>query len=186
MNKERIKKLQDEIKKMHASVSSLKELYPSKKDGFTLDGRLVGDIGEVIAEELFQIKLHEKLTHHYDALTTYAPQLNVQIKTTFKESLTYNHAPDYYIGIKLYPNGEFEVVYNGPGKYIDQAYQHRKGIGKTLLSFPIKSLQKICSQIDESEKILLKDGVKDKIKMCKNEKEVESTIQGIEGEVKVS
>jgi|SRR5690554_314487 len=157
MKEERIHKLQLEIKNLHGSVSALKELFPSKKNGFTLDGRLVGDIGEVVAEELFQIELHHSLKKHYDAITTYDPKLNVQIKTTFKESLTYNHNPDYYIGIKLYENGEFEVIYNGPGKYIREEYKHRKGIGEQLLSFPIKKLKEICSKIEESERIQLKN-----------------------------
>lgn len=156
MKEEKLSKLRAEIKNLHHSVSILKELFESKKEGFTLDGRLVGDIGEVIAEELFQIKLYEKLEHHYDAVTLYEPKLKVQIKASFKESLTYNHKPDYYIGIKLFENGEFKVVYNGPGKYIHEAFKHRKGIGENLLSFPIKKLEEISEDIPESERIRLK------------------------------
>lgn len=158
MKNERIVKLKEEIRKLHDSVSELKRLFNSKKDGFTLDGRLVGDIGEVVAEELFQIELHEKLMHYYDAVTTYEPTLNVQIKATFKDSLTYNHAPDYYIGIKLYANGDHSVVYNGPGKYIQEEFEHRKGIGKDLLSFPVKKLEEISQRIKESERIRRKEG----------------------------
>jgi len=164
MNNERIAKLKVEIKKLHDSVSELKFLFESKKNGFTLDGRLVGDIGEVIAEELFQIQLHDKLKHYYDAVTTYEPRLNIQIKATFKESLTYNHAPDYYIGIKLNKEGDFEVIYNGPGKYIQKAFSHRKGIGNVLMSFPIQKLKELSSKIKDSERILRKDEVNDKIK----------------------
>jgi hypothetical protein len=160
MKNERIVKLKEEIKKLHDSVSELKRLFGSKMNGFTLDGRLVGDIGEVVAEELFQIKLHDMLKHHYDAVTTYEPKLNVQSKATFKESLTYNHAPDYYIGIKLDKEGCFEVIYNGPGKYIQEAYQRRKDIGKVLMSFPIQKLKELSARIDDSERILLKEGVK--------------------------
>lgn len=156
MKPERLNKLKTEIEKLHKSVSELKKQFPRKKDGFTLDGRLVGDIGEVVAEELFQIELHEKLKHHYDAVTTYEPKLNVQIKATFKESLTFNHAPDYYIGIKLFENGEYRVVYNGPGKYIQEAFNHRKGIGKQLLSFPIKKIEGINEKISHNERILIK------------------------------
>jgi hypothetical protein len=166
MYSDRIGKLQEEIKKLHESVSELKRLFGSKMNGFTLDGRLVGDIGEVVAEELFQIKLHDKLKHHYDAVTTYEPKLNVQIKATFKESLTYNHAPDYYLGIKLDKEGGFEVIYNGPGKYIQESYQRRKDIGKVLMSFPIQKLKELSARIDDSERILLKDEVKSKIKVA--------------------
>ena len=157
MREERLGKLELEIKRLNKAVDSLKKLYPSKKSGFTLDGRLVGDIGEAVAEELFQIELYEGLKRHYDAITTYDPQLNVQIKATFKESLTYNHSPHYYIGIKLFHNGDFRVIYNGPGKYIYEEYKHRKGIGTKLLSFPIKRLECISNTIDEAEKIEYRD-----------------------------
>ena len=158
MKNENLVKLENEIKKLHVSVAELKRLFPSRKDGFTLDGRLVGDIGEVIAEEMFQIKLHEKVEHYYDAVTTYEPKLNIQIKATFKNHLTFNHRPDYYIGIKLFEHGGFKVIYNGPGEYIHKAYTHRKGIGQQLLSLPIEKLEALSSTIDEKERILMKNG----------------------------
>lgn len=158
MNNDKLVKLKSDIKKLHESVAELRRLFPSKQNGFTLDGRLVGDIGEVIAEEIFQIKLHEKVEHYYDAVTTYERKLNVQIKATFKNHLTFNHCPDYYIGIKIYENGDFKVVYNGPGKYIHEAYGHRKNIGQQLLLFPIDKLEALSSQIDETERILMKNG----------------------------
>ncbi len=114
-----LQKLKHEIMRLHESVEILKTTFPSKKEGFTLDGRLVGDIGEVIAEELFQIKLHEKLQHHYD-------------------------------------DGDYKVIYNGPGKYISEAFKHRKGIGKQLLSFPIDRLKEINAEIPDNERILNK------------------------------
>lgn len=157
MENNRIDKLKTEIKNLHNSVSSLKLHFPIKKNGFTLDGRLVGDMGEVIAEELFQIKLYEKLEKYYDAETTYEPKLKVQIKATFKESLTYNHEPDYYIGIKLSEDGNFKVIYNGPGKYIYDAFKHRKDIGKKLLLFPNNRLEELSLKINDTERILMKD-----------------------------
>ncbi len=157
MKENMLDKLKTEIKSLQNSVLKLKEHFPIKKSGFTLDGRLVGDIGEIVAQELFQIKLYEKVVKYYDAETTYEPNLKIQIKATFKESLTYNHEPDYYIGIKLFEDGSFKVIYNGPGKYIYQNYQHRKGIGEQLLLFPIKKLEEISSRINDNERILIKD-----------------------------
>ena len=40
--------------------------YPQKK--FTLDGRLVGDIGEILAAENYLIELNPRLTKHHDAI----------------------------------------------------------------------------------------------------------------------
>lgn len=158
MNNDRIAILQQQVQQLHRAVQVLKHTFPEKHDGFTLDGRLVGDIGEVIAAELFQIELHKGVTKFYDAKATYDATVNVQIKATFKKSLTYNHAPDYFIGIQLCKNGNFKVVYNGPGKYIAETYQHRKGIGTQLLSFPIQQLKNISTNIKEEERIRMKPG----------------------------
>jgi hypothetical protein len=38
----------------------------------------------------------------------------VQIKATFKDNLSFRATPDYYLGFKLYPNGNYDEVYNGP------------------------------------------------------------------------
>jgi len=71
----------------------------------------------------------------------------VQIKTTFKESLTFKTCPDYYLGFKLYTDGRYVEVFNGPGRLIEQRYSERKGIGKKLLSFPIKELRALSAQV---------------------------------------
>lgn len=159
MKASEIQTLQNIIRDLHASVYKLKETFPQKKEGFTLDGRLVGDIGEVIAEHLFQIEIYEKVKEYYDAETTYRPIKKVQIKATFKDKLTYNHNPDYFIGIKMKQDGDFKVVYNGPGKYIGHKYSHRKGFGKQLLSFPIAKLLEISATIPDNERIRLKENI---------------------------
>ncbi len=115
MDYEKIEKLKNIITELHNSVEALTTLFPQKK--FTLDGRLVGDIGEVIAESIYDIKIFDKNMPYYDAKANYS-ELNIQIKSTFKESLTFTHNPDYYIGIKLNKDGRFEEIYNGPGRYI--------------------------------------------------------------------
>lgn len=153
MWKEKELKIKEQVAKLHEAMNTLKQEFPSKKDGFTLDGRLVGDIGEVVAEHLFQIRLYEGLMKYYDAEALYDERIRIQIKATFKKSLTYNHNPDYYIGIKLYEDGTFKVVYNGPGRYIKPHYGHRKGFGEKLLSFPISRLAKISQDIPPNERI---------------------------------
>lgn len=91
---------------LFSAVAMLKDAYPGKP--FTLDGRLVGDIGEVVASLAYAITLNEGLTRHHDAVSD--DGLNVQIKATFGTTLTFpvHHVPDYYLGIKLNRDGTFE------------------------------------------------------------------------------
>ena len=51
---------------LQAIVTDLQHSYPKKR--FTLDGRLVGDLGEILAESVYEIDLFLGLEKHYDAV----------------------------------------------------------------------------------------------------------------------
>jgi len=93
MKNEMQKQIAIAIQQLLDIVQGLHELYPSKE--FTLDGRLVGDLGEVIAEIEYDIKLHENLQKHYDAISS--DGRSVQIKATMKQQLSFpcDFTPDY-------------------------------------------------------------------------------------------
>jgi hypothetical protein len=137
------------LKAIFSGIGQLRDAFSPKK--FTIDGRLVGDIGEVIAAREYDIKPYEGQTKDYDGETSDGKK--VQIKATFKDSLTFKGKPDYYLGLKLYENGQPEEIFNGPGKVIFERYKHREGIGKKLLSFPNKELKNLSKNVPESERI---------------------------------
>jgi hypothetical protein len=128
------------LKKLQTVVTSLQQSYPKKK--FTLDGRLVGDLGEVLAESIYDIELFSGLEKHYDAVSS--DGRHVQIKTTLKESLTFpcDHIPDYYLGIKILSDGSCQEIFNGPGKLVYEFVKNRKNTKTNLHSISIKSLGK--------------------------------------------
>lgn len=109
-------------------IERLKKGFPNRE--FTIDGRLVGDIGEVIAAHEYDVVLDEVCQPDHDATTTNGRRL--QIKATLKNSLTFKSTPDYHLGFKLFPNGQYEEVFNGPGRIIYERFKHRKGIGVDL------------------------------------------------------
>jgi hypothetical protein len=130
-------------------IAHLENAFPHR--AFTIDGRLVGDIGEVIAALEYDIVLEEVSRATHDAVTP--DDRNVQIKATFKDSLTFGSVPDYYLGFKLHPDGQHEEIFNGPGRVIFDRYVGRKGVGVNLLSFPITELRKLSKQVPEHERI---------------------------------
>jgi hypothetical protein len=86
---------------------------------FSLDGRLVGDIGELIAAEIFPLDLLGTKSKNVDAETSSGPKRRVQIKATFGEDgLSIKHGSDYFIGLQLNEQAQFRVIYNGPAKPI--------------------------------------------------------------------
>ncbi len=130
-------------------IEVLKTAYPNRK--FTIDGRLVGDIGEVLAALEYEITLDDVSRADYDARTLDGSE--VQIKATFGESLTFKRNGGLFLGLKLSREGGFEEIFNGPARLIFERYSHRKGIGSELLSFPISELRELSKKVPESERI---------------------------------
>ncbi|MBW2308243.1 MAG: hypothetical protein JRG73_15055 [Deltaproteobacteria bacterium] len=58
--------IQDAVKQMLQIVKQLQSAYPKKK--FTIDGRLVCDLGEILVEDTYDVELHENLQKHYDGI----------------------------------------------------------------------------------------------------------------------
>lgn len=144
------KEIKEALKIIFSGIEKLKNKYPHRK--FTIDGRLVGDIGEVIAGRDYQIKLDETSQPNRDGICE-DTKLEVQIKTTFQEKLTFKTVPDLYLGLKLSKDGEPEEIYNGPGINIFNHFEDRKDIGEKLLSFPIETLRELSEKVDDKDKI---------------------------------
>jgi|LNAP01.1.fsa_nt_gb hypothetical protein len=134
-------------------IEQLNKSFPNRK--FTIDGRLVGDIGEIIAELEYDIILDEVSQATYDGTTSDGRR--VQVKATFQNSLTFKTTPDYLLGFKLFQDGSYEEIYNGPGRLIQEKYAHRKGLGSTLLSFPNTALSELSKNISDNDRIAKKN-----------------------------
>ena len=81
---------------------------------FTLDGKLVGDIGEFYAVEHYGLLLLQPGTRAHDAR---APDgRRVQVKATQKpQGISLDSEPDFLLVLLLKQDGLFEEIYNGPG-----------------------------------------------------------------------
>ncbi|WP_112664113.1 DUF6998 domain-containing protein [Microvirga flavescens] len=143
-------KLQVALTSIFGGIDQLREISDYKRH-FTIDGRLVGDIGEIIAAREFDITLDGVQQKLHDGVTSDGRK--VQIKATFKDSLTIRQEPVLYLGLKLYKDGSHEVIYNGPGRILTDAFGHRKGYGKELLSFPIQKFQQLSQKVSAKERV---------------------------------
>ena len=137
------------LKLILQGIGILQHSFSNRK--FTIDGRLVGDIGEIIAAAEFDIKLDETSQSRHDGETSDGRK--VQIKATFKDSLTFRSVPDYYLGLKLNWDGTHEVIFNGPGHVISEHYSHRKGIGEILLSFQLAKLRELSATVADRDRV---------------------------------
>lgn len=139
------------VKQLLGIVGRLHEAFPHK--AFTLDGRLVGDLGEVLVEQVYELKLLDGLQKHYDAKTPDGK--HVQIKATMKANVTFpvDHTPDYYLAVKVHSNGCIEEIFNGPGLIARELVRGRKDTKTNLHSISISALQKQQGKVKDTDKI---------------------------------
>lgn len=132
-------------------VQQLRNTYRKKR--FTLDGRLVGDLGEILVESEYDVTLYESLQKHHDAETPDGRK--VQIKATMQDSLTFpvDHEPDYYLGIEIHSDGTFSEVFNGPARIAGKAVQNRKPTKTNLHSINIGALRRLNKEVRAGDRI---------------------------------
>ncbi|MEI5678945.1 MULTISPECIES: DUF6998 domain-containing protein [unclassified Mesorhizobium] len=107
-----------EVRPLIHARNDLRRRYGQTGLRFTLDGNLVGDLGEAIAAELFDLAIVERRgLKGVDARTK--DGRTVQIKATGRgDSFVFTHSDeraDWLIALWLrYEQEQVEVVYNGP------------------------------------------------------------------------
>jgi hypothetical protein len=116
---------------------------------FTPDGRMVGDIGEVIAALFYQVELHSEGSHDWDGIYD---GRNVQIKATGSKATYLKQPPEggfgggllmvFYIDRKT---GEDKLVYNGDIQQVWDALTQKQmnRVGEKTISLEgLRALQK--------------------------------------------
>lgn len=96
---------------LYTASEALERLFPGRK--FTLDGHLVGSIGEVIAAYMFDLDLTPASTLGHDARARDGRR--VEIKLTQGRTVALRHEPDHLIVLDRPKGGPVRVIYNGPG-----------------------------------------------------------------------
>jgi len=152
--KRSVEDLEPIIKQLYAARNALRALFPELP--FTLDGRLVGDIGEAIALQEFGLTRLAEGTEGHDFL---APDGRlVQIKTTKAVALNRGvglgltiRSFEHLIVIQISEAGTYQILYDGPGTFIDEVRRHR-----TTPSLTVGQLQRLNSRVNDSDRIIKK------------------------------
>ena len=94
------------MQELIAIVHELESDFPGKH--FTLDGHLVGSIGEVMAAYYYGIELYTASTEIHDGEVN---GREVQIKISQQDNIVINHEPDYLIVLYLNKNDIYYRFY---------------------------------------------------------------------------
>lgn len=103
--------LKDKIQELFKTVNELETEFPGRR--FTIDGHLLGSIGEVLAVYYYGIELYRSSTKVHDGEIG---KRKVQIKITQQDNILISAEPDYLLVLYLAKSGIVYEVYNGPGK----------------------------------------------------------------------
>ena len=135
------------IRSLFDATDRLEAVFPGRK--FTLDGHLVGSIGEVIAAHMFDLRLNAASTQGHDAV---APDgRRVEIKFTQGKRVAFRHCPDHAIVLARPRDGSLEVIYNGPGHMLWDDGRPLPSNGQRPVSLSV--LRKLDSRLSEEERL---------------------------------
>lgn len=111
MNESRIPAI---ITSLYALVDELESLFPERR--FTLDGHLVGSIGEVVAKYFYNLDLLLPSSPGFDARTLDGSNRSVEIKLTagdFVSLAEHDRDPDLLVVLRIDRKSGFSEAYNG-------------------------------------------------------------------------
>lgn len=138
--------IKNKINELINIVNELESVFPGRK--FTLDGHLLGSIGEVLAEHYYNIKLYPNSTKLHDGIVD---DKEVQIKITQIGSVDISGKPSYLLVLFLDKiNGEIFEVYNGPG---DIVLKNAKATKNGWYTRQISTLSKLDKSVEETDRI---------------------------------
>lgn len=145
--------MQEAIIQLLEITARLKVKYDRR---FTLDGKLVGDIGEALAKEYYNIELLPENTPKYDAVEI-GTNRQVQIKSTMKTYFTFpfGEPPAYLLAIKILDTGKIVPIYNGPGSIIEKYIKDNnlKSYRNSYYSFTLSKFSELNELVDEKDRI---------------------------------
>lgn len=151
--------MKEEIELLFAAINRLKEKYKHHNKLFTLDGKLVGDIGEVLVAEHYGLTLYGNNSPIHDGFVTSDKSKQVQIKASFNNYFYFTKnitkIPQYFIAVLLKEDGTFEEIYNGTGALVyEKLLSHLPTERKHSYTLSSKKLQ-VLNNDPENDKIKL-------------------------------
>lgn len=147
--------LQEELKSLFQIVQRLETEYAKYNRKFTIDGHLIGSIGEVIVKKAFDLDLEKNSTPVHDAKTKDGQ--TVQIKATTTDRVAFSiHAdeiPYYVIVIRIEKEGENcgkpTLIYNGLGEIVFEELRKKKLQKNGQIQISLSTLRKL-NQIESN------------------------------------
>ena len=142
-------KLKILVKQLYATVNELETMFPGRH--FTLDGHLVGSLGECLVADAYALKLLPASNKGHDAITQ--DGIMVEIKATQSKSVSFRSEPEHAIIIKIIPDGTFEEIYNGLGSRVWQQFENKTRPSNGQFQISITKLRALNDMVSDKERV---------------------------------
>jgi len=137
------------VRQLLKLVDRLEKRHPGRH--LTLDGHIVGSLGEVYAKERY--KLDELFAASNKTHDARKGKRLIQIKTTQGDYIGISSEPQYLLVLKLSRDGSFTEIYNGPGHLVWQQVKGRKRPKNGQYSVRLMALKKLMESIPTRQRI---------------------------------
>jgi hypothetical protein len=140
--------------------AAIKDLYKARNRlrkafrdlPFTLDGNLIGDIGEAIAMHDFELIPLRKGSKGHDFKTQSGKLVQVKATQQTKKGVGLGQKKvhfEHLVVFQIFEDGTYSILFDGPGGYIDKAWAHKKSASLSAIQ-----LGRLNSEVKQSERLL--------------------------------
>ena len=142
-------KLKILVEQLYSTVNELESMFPGRH--FTPDGHMVGSLGECLVADAYNLELMPASNLGYDALSETGSQ--IEIKATQAKSVAFRSQPQHAIIIKIYPDGSFEEIFNGPGELIWKKFEGKSKPSNGQFQISISKLRVINEDVANADRV---------------------------------
>lgn len=135
------------VEQLNDIVRRLEQLFPGRR--FTLDGHLVGSVGEVVAASMFDLDLLPASNQGHDARARDGRL--VQVKLTQCAQVGLRCCPQHLVVLAMNKNGRFSIPFNGPGQPAWDAAGPTQTNGQRSLS--LAKLRRLDVDVDPKQRL---------------------------------
>lgn len=146
------KKFKALVARLYETVNELEAMFPGRH--FTPDGHMVGSLGECLVADAYGLELLTASNKGFDAVSSGG--IEVEIKATQSNSVSFRHKPAHAIVIKILKDGSFEEIYNGPGGLVWAEFEGKALPSNGQYQISLSKLKKLNDTVDSSLRLMRK------------------------------
>ena len=142
-----------ETQAIYRAVRSLTKRFGA---GFTPAGVLVGALGEVLAEEKYDLDLLPPKTGAFDAIDCEGRKVQIRCNQQNTTPIKRCATKGMFLALKLLPDGSIKEIFNGPASAAHQLTVGRKADSAGFVGLSHNKLRKLIESVPESKRVPLR------------------------------